>query len=101
MTTEERVTYEPGPWRFIEDPEGNFGVYPESTNKFIAKTDTKAHAALIAAAPDLLEALRSIANGFACIRTTVDGEWVPNWTAADAMRFDEIARAAIAKAERK
>jgi len=47
-----------GPWTFIVDPDGKFGVYPsEPRGKFLAITDTEANARLIAAAPEMLEAI--------------------------------------------
>ena len=40
----------PGPWHYLVDPEGKFGIYPEG-GKFLAITDYEANARLIAAAP--------------------------------------------------
>jgi hypothetical protein len=92
----ETAQHTPGPWR---DEMGAFGIQilaydPEGETIRLAdmpadETDdeTQANARLIAAAPELLEALRLIArsDGFK------DGTWVGE--------LQEIARKAIAKAE--
>ena len=49
----------PGPWRYLVDPEGKFGIYPEGGG-FLAITDHEANARLIAAVPELLEAAKGI-----------------------------------------
>jgi hypothetical protein len=53
----------PGPWTFVPDPNGVFGIYPNSVGgKFLAMTDTRANAHLIAAAPELLEGLKQCSS---------------------------------------
>ena len=89
------AAHTPGPWKLklgkgieytylVSAAKGqdvvNWAHYPNAT-----KAETKANARLIAAAPDLLEALRDIASG------TYD-----TWT--EGYRAQQIARAAIAKA---
>lgn len=51
------ANHTPGPWGHIVDPEGKYGI-TGADHKFLAITDTKANARLIAAAPDMLDALR-------------------------------------------
>lgn len=81
----------PGPWEagqygnsFIVTAKG--GMYDVAVVRNIGNEDNAANARLIAAAPDLLEALRQLRDAF--IVTSVEMQ-------ADAMR---AARAAIAKA---
>ena len=88
----------PGPWEFRKDgyvysvATGERVCSPHSTLPESRKVsdhikDLKQNARLIAAAPDLLEALKSLENDFGC---RGDGWPDPRWNAA---------RAAIAKAE--
>ena len=93
----ERVAYTAGPWTVCEDDAPVLAVksgeyYIATTHGHIGKInwtldDTRANARLIAAAPDLLEALRKIKA------LTDTGE--PDWNDA----IGDIARAAIRKAE--
>lgn len=51
----------PGPWLKIQDHNGTWGIYPDApSGKFLVTTDTEANACLIAAAPELLEALEAM-----------------------------------------
>jgi hypothetical protein len=85
----------PGPWRFVEDPEGKFGIYPTEDGKFIAITDTRPNASLIAAAPDLLGELKDVADRFE--RCCVASGSEPKYAALAVAK----AQAAIRKAEGK
>jgi len=102
-----KTTHTPGPWHsfrqgtkhFISqacDEQFRFAtaiVYEQTYHPYgIAATRAKAeaNARLIAAAPDLLEALREIAN-----------DWPYETPALPADHVRKIARAAIAKAEGK
>ena len=53
------MKHTPGPWHYIVDPEGKFGIYPEE-GKFLAITDHEANANLIAQAPAMLEVLQNL-----------------------------------------
>ena len=53
----------PGPWHYIVDPEGKFGIYPEG-GKFLAITNHEANARLIAAAPRMYDELLKCAERF-------------------------------------
>jgi hypothetical protein len=86
------VTHTPGPWEKDD-------VWIQSKGDTIAEVWDNSNAHLIAAAPDLLEALKSLANeatGFlAMADPTAHGQ--TNLKCLD--RRIEAARAAIAKAE--
>ena len=95
-TTETKAQHTPGPWTH-KATAGNhdFSIYPESTGRDVAlvRDYNESNARLIAAAPELLEALKE------CI--TYEGAMAEK-SHAYAMRrlasITEIARAAIAKA---
>ena len=89
----------PGPW--MKSTHGGISKYSiwSSSGQHIADTNTTksigfercaANASLIAAAPDLLEALQKISNG-----QEMTGDFTHVETV---LRYQEIARAAIAKA---
>jgi len=66
MTHPEQTAATPGPWK-VEDytqdvSRPTFYVVPATYYGTVAKTDNPANARLIAAAPDMLEALRGIGN---------------------------------------
>ena len=95
-------THTPGPWRI--DSKTCFGDYTIAagdsvkTCEFIAKTQNEANAQLIAAAPELLEALREIEsklNALLCER--VLDSTLPEFYEVRNAR--NSARAAISKAE--
>ena len=58
MTNTNKEKFTPGPWNYIIDPEGNYGIYPDG-GTFLAKVSGKENACLIAHAPALLDALRA------------------------------------------
>jgi hypothetical protein len=85
----------PGPWRVNESTCVIAG--PENAPFAVAQVylGSEANAALIAAAPDLLEALETILG--------VDNKLTDDWTAADwrkaKAQYNEAAQLAIAKAK--
>ncbi len=88
----------PGPWKVLPESEASnpFIVASSETGLSVADCycpiggNNQANARLIAAAPELLEALRRIDTG---------QEMTGNFAHADTvLRYQEIARAAIAKA---
>jgi hypothetical protein len=95
-------THTPGPWRI--DSKTRFGDYTiaagESvkTCEFIAKTQSDTNARLIAAAPDLLAALREIESKLTALlcERVLDSTLPEFYEVRDARNS---ARAAIAKAE--
>ncbi len=57
----------PGPWHFGPTAgHHDFAIYPEATGKDLAlsRGTNEANARLIAAAPELLEALKTMADGY-------------------------------------
>ena len=78
------MAHTPGPWRTM--PSGRGGIPIANTGAILCRVESPDDAALIAAAPDLLAALRKI-------------EQQADYGQMDACR--DIARAAIAKAEGK
>lgn len=81
------ATFTPGPWMYqATASDHDYIVYPESTGRDVAlvRDFNEANARLIAAAPDLYEALRLAIS---------EGDMGPTGTAGKA------ARAAVAKAE--
>lgn len=87
--------FTPGPWERIVEKDGSVVVYEATTLQNIdictmgGNTNDGSNARLIAAAPDLLDALHSMASSFH------DVEWMGEHKQASA----EMARAAIAKEE--
>ena len=75
----------PGPWCYIVNIKGKFGIYPEGEKLFLTLTDHEANARLIAAAPELLEVCKQV-----CGRSDVS---------CGLPRVISNAQAAIAKAE--
>jgi hypothetical protein len=63
MSTTQQVQHTPGPWAY-QATAGNhdFAIYPEATGRDLAlvRDFNEANARLIAAAPDLLAALRAL-----------------------------------------
>lgn len=79
----------PGPWRVGDAGHAVFGapgsgLYPNAPICVVKGIANKANAALIAAAPEMFEALKKIAQG--------DGAY-----GYQAVEYKEIARAALAK----
>ena len=72
-------------WKVVSNPDTGFWEVHDSAG-FLCKLESESTAQLIAAAPDLLEALR----GFHPSQIKTPGELTRAW---------EVARAAIAKAE--
>lgn len=96
----------PGPWRIVED--GGFrGIFHLGTGRKVAAVigsiregeHIEANAHLIAAAPDLLEALRKVSAALEAVYES-EMEWTGEWDMLppDAL---EMAKAAIRKAEGK
>jgi hypothetical protein len=85
MNTEALQGHTPGPWLAREMVSGNWQVAADDTAQTIAHIRSEADARLVAAAPDMLMALRNV---IALAEHPV--------TQAEAMR---LARAAIAKAQ--
>lgn len=87
------ATFTPGPWMY-QATAGNhdFLVYPESTGRDVAlvRDFNEANARLIAAAPELLTALRELV---AALPASSSKTPRTRWNA------EAVARAAIAKAE--
>lgn len=88
------TSHEPGPWvlggcsgRMITTPNGYVG------DGFIADVDTLANAKLIAAAPELLEALQDMLNGWKYIREQHGELYGVGWD-----RAQDKAEKAISKA---
>lgn len=100
--------YTPGPWKrrgnTVSGPFGvtvvhcmDNGVWGEKGCHSITKTEANANARLIAAAPELLEALEALLSA----DLYADGEgihFIKNADTADGERAVQMARAAIAKA---
>jgi hypothetical protein len=95
----EQAKHTPGPWCVVRDVSKEWDVYSgsrfQNASKYICTTQSrfakgKANAALIAAAPDLLEALKSIA-------TQITGDPRARYFFGEELRAQ--ADAAIAKAE--
>ena len=93
-----KAQHTPGPWS-IEHEKNGCGLFVMTGTRFseniceVQNANKEANARLIAVAPELLEALASIANG-----NTMQG--VENFTHGDVIqKHYQIARAAIAKAK--
>ncbi len=86
---ENEMKHTPGPWRLNE----KFTTVSSET-EHIASVDTLANARLIAAAPEMLEALKGMEDMF---RRHIEGREGPD----DAAQLWDAAQAAIAKAEGK
>lgn len=93
-------THTPGPWYLMptagHDMHGQSAIAQEATGNTVAVAyDGKADARLLAAAPELLEALRWFADELPSIIRTNCPLGVP----MSVLKAHDIARAAIAKAE--
>lgn len=97
----------PGPWA-IESGGMNRYVVEYKTGNVVSVLgypsqrsipEEKANARLIAAAPELLEALRQCVPGLEFALKRIRWEWPETWADAQENIALEIARAAIAKAE--
>ena len=100
------TTHTPGPWEIVKDRDSTQsyvtyrigraaistekGVTCSNSSALMSVEEAEANARLIAAAPDLLEALQD------CLALMVNG---PDGCADDPIRIETVARAAIAKAE--
>ena len=86
MVTETKATHTPGPWKVGQRSEGPYPFTVEGRDRLVAMVEyepddaTSANARLIAAAPEMLEAIREILWG-------------------DRDTGEEMAREAFAKAE--
>ncbi len=106
MTTETKSTHTPGPWVIHDEKmlDGRLVVSTEAVNDIITiigdiyNPDAEANARLIAAAPELLEAVRIILESPE-LKNCPDGRW----STADSENYWRRAKleAAIAKAEGK
>lgn len=101
--------YTPGPWKFSTDPQPNgcpivgarglmVAMLAHSVNHDDQREIAIANARLIAAAPDLLEALRLVTNLYASMRSTLAEKYPQDGWSANTMTLDQ-AHAAIAKAQ--
>jgi hypothetical protein len=75
MTTQ--ATHTPGPWEISKNEAGELDICEAGAGNMLADLakckNAEANARLIAAAPDLLEALRVTGNGCLSIRTAKSG----------------------------
>jgi hypothetical protein len=93
------MSHTPAPWKFVPDCEYEVGYLFGADEKFICDfvTDpSPANARLIAAAPDLLEALKSFSDYVHVEQSSTDGAVTYSTTTINHFAF--MARAAIAKA---
>jgi len=82
----------PGPWQTWENGDGEYGIERNGDSLGTMEgQNAKANARLIAAAPDLLEAARSM----------IDWQDTPAHVRGDFRPIQKALRQAIAKAERK
>lgn len=91
--------FTPGPWQYLRSPSGPIRVGPShnctvAVAPFPPTGDQEANACLIAAAPDLYEALDRI-NVAACYASEEDTDA----REAVLLHIGELARAALAKAQ--
>lgn len=100
MQTEQTAQHTPGAWEAKRDLARNYGFDITSDNgrKIIAETiggEHEANARLIAAAPDLLDALERLFENCAMVHN----RWGDNCNQKEADAAIATARAAIAKAK--
>lgn len=94
-----KTTHTPGEWEFAQDSGTNYGydayvfATPQSVSRRIADVCNLADARLIAAAPDLLEALRAL------LAMCDDDRYGTHYPLDDVNRITGIARAALARVE--
>lgn len=95
-TVEKQAGYTPGPWQVTASiVDGNFTVYElENTQGAESEAEAEANARLIAAAPELLEALKEIHKLWCCPAP----HRLKDWSARCDVMAD-YARTAIARAE--
>ncbi len=90
---EKKTTHTPGPWKLWQDAPGGFeyrhGIIVDAHGRQVGTGNKPEDARLIAAAPDLLAALKGIANIHPCWDKPCPNDDCPA----------AIVRAAIAKAE--
>lgn len=96
----------PGPWTYLRNPEGTRWIIDAGAFHAIAATagyepDNEANARLIAAAPEMLDALEAVWKYSLVIESSVRRGDGPEQYAGvlEALRLVKEVRAAIAKAE--
>ena len=84
-----------GPWfsepYYIADQLGGFAIYAGGKHASIGRCDTGHDARLIAAAPELLEALKALLNDYQNVRQAND--WLMNDNIYVREAYDAIAKA--------
>jgi hypothetical protein len=100
MTTQ--ATHTPGPWEISKNEAGELDICEAGAGNMLADLakckNAEANARLIAAAPDLLEALRGLIDQLEAAGIHIPGEDSGQWHGAEGISFSRAIEA-IAKAE--